>query len=202
MRFQRRDFESSPCYRNQRGGSIGTFFSGLFKKLLPFAKTILGLGTKAVKSQAGQNIIGAAAELATDAGKELLKDVIEGKNVKQSTKRQLKEKGSVAVKRAKKTAVKAGLNIVEDALKGKNLKAAAKQRITEATKDLLDKDVAADKMKRSRGSKGATKKGGKGKKGKRGGGKKGKRGGGPKGRKLLKIRKNSKLGKQLVRQWL
>lgn len=219
MRFQRAStIYSGPSQSESvHGGGIFRFFSTIFKKLLPLAKSALGLGVKAVKSQAGQNLINAASEVAADAGKKVAKDILEGKNVKKASGEGLKSAGKKVAKAAKRTAVQAGLDIIDDTLQGQNLKASAKKRLTAASKQLLTEVAAKGNttMKKSRGKKGP----GRGKKksggggARRGAGKKRTSGGSCSGRgksrgagkkKVLKIKKNNiqHLGKQLVRQWL
>lgn len=205
MRFQRSSTFAYPAYHNSaQGGSIFGFFSSIFKKLLPLAKSALGLGAKAVQSTAGQNIINAASEIAADAGKKVAKDILEGKSAKSAAKEEFKAAGKKAAKAVKRSAVKAGLDIIDDTLKGQKLKASAKKRITQASEQLLTDMKTRGKKRGGKGGKkgrGGAKRGRKGI-GRSGGGCGKRRGAGKK--KVLKIKKNNmqQLGKQLVRQWL
>ena len=144
MRFQRYSrFESNPVHANRQehGGGIGSFFSMIFKSLMPLAKKAVGLGSTAIKSKAGQNVIKAAKEIAIDTGKKAIKDVIEGKSVKEAAADNIKAATKRAAKTVKRTAKEAGLEVVQDTLVGKNLKASAKRRIKQASKKLLDEVV-------------------------------------------------------------
>lgn len=148
MRFQRADFDSIGVAQRHRGGGIGTFFGSIFKALLPVAKSAIGTGskviTKAVTSTAGQNVIKAAKEIATETGKDIIKDVIAGENVAQSAQKHLTAAAKRAANQAKRTAVNAGLDIVQDTLQGKSLKGSAKRRVTEAVQRLVENEEEED----------------------------------------------------------
>ena len=96
----------------QRGEGFGSFFKTIFKNVTPFAKRMMGGTKNLVKSALNSNI-------AKQAGKELLNqgietsanilgDIIEGENVKDSVKNNLKTaKQNIA--RTLKSTVKSGL---------------------------------------------------------------------------------------------
>lgn len=249
MRFHRPDFDSSGVTRrnldNQRGAGIGLIFSSIFKALLPLAKSALGIGAKAAKSSVGKKVLGAAKDIATSTGKDILADALAGENIATSVKKRVgaatKKAALTAAKTAKRTALDAGLDIVQDTLQGKSLKGSAKRRIKQAARRLQEEVEASEtdsetaeeaseseeeeegsrsskrrtkkksrsgkktktmKAKRARrAARGTSRRKGRGSSKKRSSGKRGGRKS-RSGKKIIRIKKNSTLGKQLVRQWL
>ena len=53
---------------HMRGSGIGGIFSSVFRTLVPIAKTILGIGTRAAASPLGKQVLGAAKRSAVKAG--------------------------------------------------------------------------------------------------------------------------------------
>ena len=70
------NYHSGDIY--QRGSGLGSFFSGLFKSVVPLAKSFL-------KSSTGQTLKNVALSTASNVAK----DIIEGRNVKESAKENL-----------------------------------------------------------------------------------------------------------------
>ena len=93
--------------RYQRGAGFASLFSGLFKMLKPLAS----MGLKAGKQFVGSNFAKKAGSAMLDIGKKaaenMIVDVLEGANVKDSAVKQLDEaKTKIATKIA--TAIKGG----------------------------------------------------------------------------------------------
>lgn len=87
----------------QRGAGIGSIFSKLFSSVVPLVKGVFRIGAKAAKTQGGRRIIKKAKKIATQAGLNVVSDALEGKNVLDSTKRQL----NVVKKKVNREGVKA-----------------------------------------------------------------------------------------------
>ena len=73
----------------RRGAGIGSIFSSLFSRLVPIVKTALGVGRRALASQAGQQIAKAAKRSAMQAGLSVVGDALRGDNVAESAKREI-----------------------------------------------------------------------------------------------------------------
>lgn len=68
----------------QRGRGFGSLFSGLFRSLVPIAKTGLNLGKRVLKSDFVRNLSSQALNAGKDMVKDIATDVIEGKNISES----------------------------------------------------------------------------------------------------------------------
>lgn len=78
---------------SQHGRGIGSILSSVFRKILPFAKTILGIGRKAVNSKTGQSVIKSAKNEALKTGIQVADDALKGRNIGESIKRNAKSAG-------------------------------------------------------------------------------------------------------------
>lgn len=70
----------------QIGRGLGSILSTIFSKIAPIARTLMNVGKKVVKLKPVQNVISTAKNESIKSGLNLLDDVIQGKNVKQSIK--------------------------------------------------------------------------------------------------------------------
>jgi hypothetical protein len=73
----------------RRGAGIGSIFSSLFSRLVPIVKTALGVGRRALASQAGQKLAKAAKRSAMTAGLNVVGDALAGEHVGKSAKREI-----------------------------------------------------------------------------------------------------------------
>lgn len=78
----------------QHGRGIGSILSSVFKKILPFVKTILGIGKKAASSKTGQSLIRSAKNEAIKSSLQVADDALKGQNIGESLKRNAKSAGS------------------------------------------------------------------------------------------------------------
>lgn len=76
-----------------RGAGIGSFFSNLFKGLIPLASKLFKVGTKAARSEVGQRVLNATKRTALEAGLDIAHDTLKGKNLKDSAKEHLTNAG-------------------------------------------------------------------------------------------------------------
>ena len=76
-----RNFHVSPIGL-QRGGSLGSFFTGLVKGLVPWGKKLLGLGTKVATSKVAKRVGKEALSAAGEAARSTLATAIEGGDTK------------------------------------------------------------------------------------------------------------------------
>lgn len=88
----------------ERGAGIGSFFSALYSRVVPVVKSALRIGSKALKSPAAHAIKKEAKKTAMKAGLEIVGDALQGKNVVQSTKQNLKKAKNRMVKKVTKMA--------------------------------------------------------------------------------------------------
>jgi len=75
--------------RYQRGAGFGSLFSSLFRMLKPLASMGLKAGKQFVGSNFAKKAGSAMLDIGKDAAKNLLVDVLEGANVKESAVKQL-----------------------------------------------------------------------------------------------------------------
>jgi len=68
-------YHSSSHYE-MRGSGIGSIFSNIFRKIVPFAKSLFGIGKKVVSSTTGQQVLKAAKRTAIDAGLNIAHDTL------------------------------------------------------------------------------------------------------------------------------
>jgi hypothetical protein len=82
-------------YAVQRGRGIGAIFKGLIRLIAPIIKksiqTVSSTGRKAIKSDLGRQIIKEGQNRLIKTGKNILADVIETGDIKQSVKKELKQ---------------------------------------------------------------------------------------------------------------
>ena len=76
---------------NYHASGIGSFFTHIFSKALPFIKGALKLGVRAAKSDTGRAIQKQIRKHATTAAVNVVGDALEGKNVLQSSKRHVQK---------------------------------------------------------------------------------------------------------------
>lgn len=74
----------------QTGRGLGNVLSSLFKKGLPYVKSLLNAGKKLFNSAIGQNIFNVGKKHAAEGGMKLMDDVFKGENVKESLKKNIK----------------------------------------------------------------------------------------------------------------
>jgi len=77
--------------RYQRGAGFGSLFSSLFRMLKPLASMGLKAGKQFVGSNFAKKAGSAMLDIGKDAAKNLLVDVLEGANVKESAVKQLND---------------------------------------------------------------------------------------------------------------
>jgi len=75
--------------RIQRGRGIGSMFSGLFRMLKPFAVKGLNFGKKILASDTAKKIGSSVLDIGKNAAKDVLVDVLEGKNFVDSSSEKL-----------------------------------------------------------------------------------------------------------------
>lgn len=76
-----------------RGAGIGSFFTNIFKGLIPLASKLFKVGAKAAKTPLGKSIINSAKKTAIDAGLDIAQDALAGENIGVSTKKRVKQHG-------------------------------------------------------------------------------------------------------------
>ena len=74
----------------QAGAGIGSVFSKLFSNVVPIVKSIFNVGKQAAATPLGQAVIRDAKKTAMQAGLNVVNDAMEGKNILQSTRDQVK----------------------------------------------------------------------------------------------------------------
>jgi hypothetical protein len=72
-----------------RGRGIASIFGRIFSSVVPLVKGAFNIGSRAVKSDAGQALVKEVKKSATRAGLNVVSDALQGKNVLDSTKREL-----------------------------------------------------------------------------------------------------------------
>lgn len=91
-----------------RGSGIGSIFSNIFRGIIPLASKAVNIGRKVISSPTGQKIMKAAKRTAIDAGLDIATDVLQGKNVKEAAKSNLKTVGTRFLDNASKEFETAG----------------------------------------------------------------------------------------------
>jgi len=77
--------------RYQKGAGFGSLFSGLFRMLKPLASMGLKAGKQFIGSSFAKKAGSAMLDIGKDAAKNLIVDVLEGANVKDSAVKQLED---------------------------------------------------------------------------------------------------------------
>jgi len=72
-----------------RGAGIGSIFSSLFGSVVPFVKSALSVGKRAVKSSLGKKLTKELTRTVSQAGLNVVGDALSGENVLESSKREL-----------------------------------------------------------------------------------------------------------------
>ena len=75
--------------RFQRGRGFGSFFSSIFRTLKPLVSMGLSTGKRILTSDAAKSIGRTALDIGKDAAKNIAKDVLTGKNIKESVNKEL-----------------------------------------------------------------------------------------------------------------
>lgn len=75
--------------RYQKGRGLGSLFSGLLRGFMPVLNMGVSAGKKMLQSDLGKNITGALAETGKSAIKNIAADLLEGKNVSNTTQEEL-----------------------------------------------------------------------------------------------------------------
>lgn len=75
--------------RYQRGRGIGSLFSGLLRGFMPVLNMGLNAGKKMIQSDLGKNLTGALADTGKAAIKNIAADLLEGKNIANTTQEEL-----------------------------------------------------------------------------------------------------------------
>lgn len=78
---------------HMRGSGIGGIFSSIVRMLVPFAKTLFGVGKRVAASPIGKQVLKSAKRSAVKAGLDLAQDTLAGENVGKSIKRRAKQAG-------------------------------------------------------------------------------------------------------------
>lgn len=114
----------------QRGAGIGSFFSSIYRAVVPVLRAIGVVGAKAVKGPVGQAVVKKAKRSAMQAGLNIAEDAINGENILQSAKTNVKKAGG--------DVISYGLKKITKATKrgGKRGRQPTKRR--KATADLFD----------------------------------------------------------------
>ena len=76
-----------------RGSGIGSFFSNVFRGLIPIAQKLFSVGKAAATSTTGRQILKVARKNAIDAGLGIANDALKGENLKQAAVKNLKRSG-------------------------------------------------------------------------------------------------------------
>lgn len=117
-----------------RGSGIGSIFSNIFRKIVPFAKKLFGLGKKVVSSTTGQQVLKAAKRTAIDAGLNIAHDTLNGVPLKTAAKRGLK-----------KAKTDFSMNVDKELQGGKKRKKIVKRSITQQSQTKRKKKNAKTK---------------------------------------------------------
>ena len=96
--------------QSMRGAGIGSIFSNIYTSVMPFIKSALKIGSKAAKSKVGKAMVKKAKKKAMKAGLNVVSDALQGKNVVESTKRELNK-----AKRDVKKGISKRVNAAADA---------------------------------------------------------------------------------------
>lgn len=75
--------------RFQRGRGFGSFFASIFRTLKPLVSMGLSTGKRILTSDTARSIGQTALDIGKDAAKSIAKDVLTGKNVKESVDKEL-----------------------------------------------------------------------------------------------------------------
>lgn len=73
----------------QNGRGIGSILSTVFRKIAPYAKTIINTGQRILSSKPAQNVLESGKQSIAKASVRVLDDVLQGKKVKESLKEHL-----------------------------------------------------------------------------------------------------------------
>ena len=108
-----------PRKRNvQRGRGIGSILSSIFRKIAPFAKTILNIGRKAAATKPVQEVLKSAKKEALKTGVQIADDALKGKNIKDS----IKSNAGIAAKSVAQTAIGEAKKMINDPVKKRSAK--------------------------------------------------------------------------------
>ena len=123
------NYHGHPIYLTQGGGGVGSFFSNLFREVLPLITT----GTAKLFGMPGvSEFVNEAAESALKAGVNIASDTLSGKNVLKSTGTNLQsmQKDLISKLEPKKSKLKAKIKASKPKSKKsvKTVKATAKKR--------------------------------------------------------------------------
>ena len=110
-------FDSGNSLPVQRGTGIGQIFSSMYNSIVPLVKSAMGLGKRVIKSEIGQKAVKSIKKRAMDAGLNVVNDALQGENILESTKSELK---------------KAGGKVIEDVMKPTKRPTAAKKKMPRA----------------------------------------------------------------------
>lgn len=145
-----------------RGSGIGSIFSNIFRGIIPLASKAVNIGRKVISSPTGQKIMKAAKRTAIDAGLDIATDVLQGKNVKEAAKSNLKTVGTRFLDNASKEFETAGGKKKKSSppkpkkaksTKGKKKTKGAKKKTKGAKKNKKKSDGSGKKPKVTRGKK-------------------------------------------------
>ena len=108
-----------PRKRNvQKGRGIGSILSSIFRKIAPFAKTILNIGRKAAATKPVQEVLKSAKKEALKTGVQIADDALKGKNIKDS----IKSNAGIAAKSVAQTAIGEAKKMINDPVKKRSAK--------------------------------------------------------------------------------
>ncbi len=186
MRFQRVEFRQNVGMQGDKGGGVGSFFTNIFKSLVPLVvANIVRKGSDLVKNTGiVEEAKKATKRTALEAGLDIVTDVLDGKKLQSA---------------AKKRIVQAGKKLAGCEKGGGKDESTTDTVESARTSADISKDTQLEMGKgQRRGKSKGVKKGGF-----RGGGRRGIKKRGKRGGKKSKSSKKTKLeGQQLVRQWL
>lgn len=83
-------FHTSSQYE-MRGSGIGSIFSNIFRKIIPFAKRLFGFGKQVIQSPTGQQVLKAAKRTAVDAGLNIAHNTLNGVPLGKAAKQGMKK---------------------------------------------------------------------------------------------------------------
>lgn len=84
----------------QRGAGLGSFFSNIFRTLIPLTSKVFKVGVRATKTPAGRRLIKAVKRTGINAGLDVVSDAMDGENIAHSVKKRMKEAGKTVANAA------------------------------------------------------------------------------------------------------
>lgn len=73
----------------QQGRGVGSILSTIFRKIAPYAKTLLNTGQRILATKPAQRVLETGKQSLAKAGVQVVDDIFQGKNAKQSVREHL-----------------------------------------------------------------------------------------------------------------